>query len=92
MSALSAWMDFSGGLLAMGYLVCALFFLKFWRRIGDSLFLYFAGGFALLALQQAASALMTTAEQNRAAIYLIRLLAFLLIVSGLLRNVMRRRT
>jgi omega-6 fatty acid desaturase (delta-12 desaturase) len=39
---------FAAGALTLGFLAVGLFFLKFWRRTGDSLFLTFAvAGFAL---------------------------------------------
>ena len=54
MSRLSAEMlAFTSGLLTLGYLLAALFFLRFWRRSGDPLFTSFAGAFVLLAANQA---------------------------------------
>ena len=41
--------DFIGGALMLGYLVLGLFFLKFWRRTRDPLFMMFAFAFWLLA-------------------------------------------
>jgi hypothetical protein len=41
------------GALAMGFLIAGLFFLKFWRRTGDGLFLAFAAAFGLLAVGNA---------------------------------------
>ena len=36
---------FVGGVLTAGFTVAALFFLRFWKRTGDRLFLTFAGAF-----------------------------------------------
>jgi hypothetical protein len=83
--------EFAAGMLTTGYLVAALLFLKFWRRIGDGLFLTFAVAFALLAVEQAAAALLRVPEDGRASLYLIRLVAFLLIIGAVLRNGVRRR-
>lgn len=70
--------EFLSGVLVMGDLVAALFFLRFWRQSGDRLFLVFATSFALLALQRGLLSLVP--EQHAAMLYAIRLLAFLLIM------------
>lgn len=74
--------DFLGGAVVMGLTVAAVFFLKFWRRSRDSLFLAFAGAFMLLAIVQT---LLTTANfpaEELSWLYLLRLAAFLLILGG----------
>ena len=74
---------FVSGLLVMGYAVAALFFLRFWRASTDRLFLFFAIGFALLAIQRtslAAAALLPLPETTY---YAVRLLAFLVILAGI---------
>ena len=43
---------FTAGALTLGWLAIGVFFLKFWRRTGDGLFLAFAIAFALLATNQ----------------------------------------
>jgi hypothetical protein len=77
---------FSAGALTLGFLAVGLFFLKFWRRTGDSLFLAFAVAFALLAANQAAPILLGIPSENQAYIYLLRLAAFLLIIWAILRK------
>ena len=42
------------GALSVGYLVGAVFFLKFWRRTRDGLFAAFAAAFVLMAINQSA--------------------------------------
>ena len=71
---------FISGLLATGYAVAALYFLKFWRQTGDRLFGYFAASFALLFLQRIALALATDLVADTTWFYVIRLLAFVLII------------
>lgn len=88
---MSVLLDFTGGALTMGYLVASLFFLKYWRRVGDRLFLTFAAAFALLAVNQAVPTLMHVADDGRAGFFVLRLVAFGLIIWGLLRNHLRRR-
>jgi hypothetical protein len=75
-----AAVDFLSGLITMGYLVAGLFFLRFWRRTGDPLFLAFALAFWLLGLTQALLALANVPIEERSWLYLIRLAAFSLIL------------
>ena len=42
--------DFLSGEVTLGFLVCALFFLRFWRRARDQLFVAFALAFTLLGV------------------------------------------
>ena len=44
--------DFLSGAVTIGYVLAALFFVRFWRRTADRLFLAFAIAFGLLALNQ----------------------------------------
>lgn len=68
------------GAVVMACVVAGLFFLRFWRKTRDRLFLMFAISFFLLGINW--SALMLASEQNeiRTALYLIRMLAFVLIL------------
>ncbi|NUR45181.1 MAG: hypothetical protein HOP91_03350 [Sphingomonas sp.] len=70
----------------MGFFVCALFFLRFWRRTGDQLFLAFALAFGLLGLGQTIIALASIPTEERSSLYLIRLAAFALIIVAILRK------
>lgn len=79
-------MSFLAGLVAMGFAVAALFFLRFWRRTGDSLFLTFAAAFALLAAQQGVMTALRIADEDRSLVYLLRLGAFVLIIVAILRK------
>jgi len=77
--------DFLSGAVAMGFLVCACFFLRFWRRAGEGLFLSFALAFLLLGVGQTVLALGNIPTEERGSLYLIRLAAFLLILVGIWR-------
>jgi hypothetical protein len=79
MSDLGA-VDFLSGVITMGFVVAGLFFLRFWKRTGDSLFLAFAFAFWLLGLTQALLALADVLIEERSWLYLIRLAAFSLIL------------
>ena len=78
--------DFLSGAVAFGFFVCALFFLRFWRRTSDQLFITFALAFALLGLGQAVLALANIPTEERGSIYLLRLAAFALIIFAILRK------
>jgi hypothetical protein len=81
------------GANALGFLVAALFFLRFWRRTRDLLFAAFSVAFFLMATNQALVALSGIPREEQAAIYLLRLAAFsLLIVAIVGKNLRARRT
>ena len=74
------------GVIATSSLTAGVFFLKFWRRTRDSLFLAFALAFIIEGLNRIA--ILTVAHPNEGSpwIYLIRLLAFLLILAAILKK------
>jgi membrane-associated PAP2 superfamily phosphatase len=74
---------FVAGLLVMGYAVAALFFLRFRRETRDRLFAFFAAAFALLALQRALLAAGPLLRIDELWYYVMRLLAFLLIIAAI---------
>ena len=78
--------DFLSGAVSFGFLVCALFFLRYWSRSRDALFLAFAVAFALLGLGQTILALANLPTEERGSLYLIRLSAFLLILIAIYRK------
>ena len=78
--------DFMSGAVALGFLICGLFFLRFWRRTRDPLFLAFALAFALLGTGQSILALANIPTEERGSIYLIRLAAFALILFAILKK------
>ena len=75
--------DFLGGAIAMGFAIAALFFLKFWRRTREGLFLAFSAAFMLLAATQALLTLSGIPTEERSQLYLLRLIAFLLILGAM---------
>jgi hypothetical protein len=77
---------FAAGALTLGWLAIGLFFLKFWRRTGDGLFLAFAVAFALLAANQAVPVLFGIPSEDQGYVYLLRLAAFVLIILAVLRK------
>ncbi|MBI2189207.1 MAG: hypothetical protein HYU37_19080 [Acidobacteria bacterium] len=69
---------------ATGALVAGLFFFRFWRDSGDRLFAFFGAAFCLMALSWALLGLINPTDETRPYIYAIRLVAFLLIIVGML--------
>ena len=83
---------FFQGLVAMGFAVAGLFFLRFWRRTGDFLFACFGAAFFLMALNQAIPILFRIPSEEQAGIYLLRLAAYGVIIAAILvKNVARGR-
>ena len=84
MTGQTAAIIFVSGLLTAGYLVAALFFLRFWHRTRDRLFARFSGAFGRLALQRLALAAALVTGHSTTPYYLLRLAAFVLIVVAIL--------
>lgn len=78
--------DFLSGAVALGFAACALFFLRFWRRTREELFLAFAVAFLLLGVGQTILALASIPTEERGSIYILRLIAFLLILLAIYRK------
>jgi hypothetical protein len=72
--------DFLSGAITMGFLVAGFFFLRFWKRTRDPLFLAFAAAFWLLGLGQALLAFTDIPVEERSWLFLLRLAAFSLIL------------
>lgn len=81
---------FLSGAITLGFIAAGLFFLRFWKRTRDPLFVSFALAFWLLGLVQAILALADIAAEERSLVYLMRLAAFALIIAAIL--IKNRRT
>jgi len=75
---------FCWGLLTMASLVASMFFLRYWKDSGDRLFAFFAVAFSLLALNWLALAAIAPAFEARHLLYLVRLVAYVVIIVGIL--------
>ena len=82
---------FLAGAVTMGHLAAGLFFLRFWRRTQDRLFLIFAFAFWLLAANQALVTLSGIPREEQSWIYLLRLAAFTLIILAIVAKNFSRR-
>jgi len=75
--------DFLGGAISMGFAIAALLFLKYWKRTRDGFFLAFAAAFLLLGINQALLSVTNIPVEERSSLYLIRLVAFLIIIGAM---------
>jgi uncharacterized membrane protein HdeD (DUF308 family) len=74
------------GIIVAASLTAALYFLKFWRRTRDPLFLAFALAFGIEGVNRMAFLLVARPNEGSPAIYVVRLLAFLLILAAILHK------
>jgi hypothetical protein len=74
---------FLWGALVTASLAVCFFFLRFWRLSRERLFLYFALAFVAFAANWAGLALAPLPVESRHYLYLVRLLAFVLIIVGI---------
>lgn len=78
------------GAIAMATLVVSLFFLRFWRTTRDRFFLYFALSFFLEGFNRILQAFTSVQDQDTAVYYLVRLVAYGLILFAVLDKNRRR--
>ena len=81
---MSPFFAFIGGMTTMGCLVASLFFVRFWRRTGDRLFLAFAVAFALFAVNQGLVHLLYVVSEPWSFVYILRVVGFLVILAAIL--------
>ena len=78
--------EFLAGAVTVGYLVAAGFFVRYWRRTEERLFLIFAVAFVLLALNQALAHALAVVSEPNSFVYGLRALAFLLLLLAALHD------
>ena len=78
------------GALLMGFSTLGLFFLLFWRKTEDALFRGFAACFWLLAIERMFLVVIDAQDETRVYAYVIRLVAFLMIVRAIIRKNMEK--
>lgn len=74
------------GVIVTASLTAGVFFLKFWRRTGDQLFLAFSIAFIIEGLNRIGFLFVDRPNEGNPIIYTVRLLAFLLIVAAIVRK------
>ena len=83
--------EFFSGTLTAGYLVAAGFFLRFFTKTRDRLFVAFAVAFVFLALNQAAVGLFRVTTEPESLVYVLRILGFVVILAAILDKNVRGR-
>ena len=78
--------SFLSGATVMGFWLAGLFFLRFWKRTRDGLFLAFTFAFWLLGLSQALLSFADMPMEERSPLYVLRLAAFVLILAAVWRK------
>lgn len=82
--------NFMSGGSTLASAAIALFFLKFWRKTGDRFFAYFAAAFAMFSLERLLFLSIDAANdiynETYTSVFVIRLLAFLLIIAAILEK------
>ena len=74
--------DFVNGATAMGCVVVAVFFWRYYALTRDRLFVFFSLAFAVFAVNRVL--LAASGAEADPALYLVRLAAFLLIIVGII--------
>lgn len=74
----------------MGFLVAGGFFFRFWRESRDRLFAWFALAFLLLASNRLLLVLLREEREASLAPYVVRLLAFIIIMYAIVDKNVRR--
>jgi uncharacterized membrane protein HdeD (DUF308 family) len=74
------------GIIVTASIVAAGFFWKFYRQTRDTLFLAFAAAFLVEGLNRLSFLFIEAPNEGSPAIYLVRLIAFLLILTAIVRK------
>jgi hypothetical protein len=84
--------EFLWGLLTMASAVASLLFLRYGKVTRERLFLFFSAAFLAMTLNWLGLALIEPDNEHRHIAYLLRLLAFVLILAGIIdKNVRASR-
>lgn len=75
--------EFLAGALTLAYVIASIYFVHFWRRTADRLFLAFALAFALLAMNQVTVFALGVADERHNYAYILRVLGFVLILAAI---------
>jgi len=78
------------GVIATTSLIAAAFFLKFWRQTRDVLFLAFSAAFLIEGINRITVLFIERPDEGHPSIYIVRSLAFLLILVAIVNKNRRR--
>lgn len=74
------------GVIVTASITAGAFFFKFWRQTRDQLFLAFAIAFLIEGLNRISFLFVESPNEAGPTIYIVRLVAFLLIVAAIVRK------
>jgi uncharacterized membrane protein HdeD (DUF308 family) len=80
------------GVIATSSFTAGVFFLKFWKKTRDSLFLAFGLAFIIEGLNRCAVLFLAKPNEGSPYIYIVRMFAFLLILAAILHKNYGRTT
>lgn len=83
--------NFIYGAIFIEAIFVGLFFIKFWRKSMDRLFLIFAAAFWLLAIERFVLFATDVKDETKSFIFLLRLMAFVLITLAVIDKNRRGR-
>ena len=95
--------EFLSGAVTTGYLVAGGFFLRYWHKTDERLFLYVAIAFGLFAVNQGLASALAVISEPTSLVYILRVLGFAIIIAaivdknlfagdgGLVNRVLRRK-
>ena len=78
------------GIIVTASITAGAYFLKFWRQTRDPLFLAFAIAFLMEGFNRIGFLLIETPNEGRPTIYIVRLIAFVLILGAIVRKNRRK--
>lgn len=78
--------QFLHGMNTMGFLAAGLFFLRFWRKSADGIFVAFSAAFLLFALDQLFQAVSRLSPSDHDWAFFFRLTGFGLLIIAVLRK------
>jgi hypothetical protein len=72
------------GVIVLASFIASVFFVKFWRKTRDTLFLAFAISFSIEGINRLSFLGLERPNEGHPTIYLVRLIAFLIILVAIL--------
>jgi hypothetical protein len=88
---MAAEVVFLSGMATMGFLVASLFFMRFWWRTRDRLFLAFSAAFVLFAINQGLISLSEFPREEQSVFYLLRFAGFAILVGAIIAKNLKGR-
>jgi hypothetical protein len=76
--------QFLSGALVLAYWAIGMFFMRFWKKTLDHFFAVFAWAFWVLAIERVILLIVNPENEFRPYVYLVRLIAFLLIIGAII--------